>query len=224
MRWRLHKAVVSPGMAREFVSVLIVAQAVMACYLLALDGKMALLFAGLCGVPVALLFSLLLRKNSAHHHTQMAIVMFAAGGFGMMLGCAADLGRTGLLGLLSVCQSMPLSLLPDPGQVWQKMQLTPWTYVGMFVGGNLGMLLIKELRPGVHLGLFKAASVYAVCNIGMLIGMLLGEAIATRLVVDINQLFAAGLMMALMLLGMTLGMVAMLVVAERCSQKIVTTW
>ena len=228
MRLQLNKTVESIGLTRELawdlIGGLIVAQAVMACYLLALDGKAALLFAALCGIPVALLFSLLLRRGSAHHHTQMAIVMFTFGGFGMMLGCAADLGHTGLLGLLSVCQSMPLSLLPDPGQIWQKMRLTPWTYVGMFVGGNLGMLLIKELRPGIHLGLFKAFYIYAICNLGMLMGMLMGEAIATRIAVDINQFVAAGLMMALMLLGMTLGMVAMLTVAERCNQKAATAW
>lgn len=222
MRLRLNEALSSMRLTRELVSGLIVAQAIMACYLLALDGKAALLFAALCGFPVALLFSVLLRRGSAHHHTQMAIVMFAVGGFGMMLGCAADLGRTGLLGLLSLCQSMPLSLLPDPGQVWQKMQLTPWTYAGMFIGGNLGMLLIKELRPGAHLGLIKAFYLYAVCNLGMLVGMLMGEAIATRLAADINLFIAAGLMMGLMLLGMTLGMVAMLVVAERWYQRAAT--
>ena len=214
----------TPERVRDLISGLIVAQAVMACYLLALDGKAALLFAALGGIPVALLFSLLLRRGSAHRHTRMAIVMLAVGGFGMMLGCGADLGRTGLLGLLSMCRSMPLSLLPDPGQVWQKIQLTPWTYVGMFVGGNLGMLLIKELRPGARLGLLKALYLYAVCNLGMLAGMLVGEVIAIRLATDINQVLAAGLMMGLMLLGMTLGMVAMLAVAERWKQRTATVF
>ena len=144
----------------------------------------------------------------------MAIVICAVGGYGMMLGCGIYMGRTGLLDLLSMCRFIPVSLLPDPGQVWQKMQLTPWTYVGMFVGGNLGMLLIKELRPGAHLGLLKAFYLYAVCNLGMLVGMLMGEAIATRLATGINQILAASMMIGLMLLGMTLGMVALLAVAN----------
>jgi len=224
MRWQLHEFVSSTRLTRELVSGLIVAQTVMACYLLALDGKAALLFAALCGIPLALLFSLLLRRGSAHHHIQMAIVMFVVGGFGMMLGCAADLGHTGLLGLLSVCQSLPPSLLPDPGQIWQKMRLTPWTYVGMFAGGNLGMLLIKELRPGAHLDLIKVIYTYAICNLGMLVGMLMGEAVAIRFAADINPFVAAGLMMVLMLLGMTLGMVAMLAVAERYNQRAATAW
>lgn len=214
MRLQLGETMSTVRLTPELVSSLSVAQAIMVCYLLALDGRAALLFAALCGISVGLLFSLLLRRGSAYHHTQMAIVMFAVGGFGMMLGCYADLGRTGLLSLLSLCRSIPLSLLPDPGQVWQRIQLTPWTYVGMFVGGNLGMLLIKELRPGVHLGLLKALYLYAVCNLGMLVGMLMGEAIATWLAADINQFLAAGLMIGLMLLGMTLGMVALLAVAN----------
>ena len=222
MRSQLSETISFMPLTRELVSGMIIVQAIMACYLLALDGRATLLFAALCGIPVALLFSLLLRRGSAHNHIQMAIVMFAVGGLGMMLGCGADLGRNGLLGLLSMCQSTPLSLLPGPGQVWQKMQLTPWTYVGMFVGGNLGMLLIKELRPGAHLGLLKAFYLYAVCNLGMLVGMLMGEAIATRLAVDINQFLAAGLMIGLMLLGMTLGMVVILAVAGRWNQRAAT--
>lgn len=222
MRSQLSETISFMPLTRELVSGLIVAQAIMACYLLELDGRAALLFAALCGIPVALLFSQLLKQGSTHHHTQMAILMFAIGGFGMMLGCGADLGRTGLLDLLSMCQAIPLSLLPGPGLVWQKMQLTPWTYVGMFVGGNLGMLLIKELRPGTQLGLAKAFYLYAVCNLGMLVGMLMGEAIATRLAANINQFLAAGLMIGLMLLGMTLGMVAMLAVAERWHQRVAT--
>lgn len=215
---QLSEIISSMPLIAKLVSGLIVAQAIMACYLLALDSRTALLFAALCGIPVALLFSLLLGRGSAHQHTQMAIVMLAVGGFAMMLGCVADLGRTGLLGLLSMCRSIPLSLLPDPGLVWQKMQLTPWTYVGMFVGGNLGMLLIKELRPGAQLGLLKALFIYAVCNFGMLMGMLMGEAIAIWLATDINQLLAAGLMIGSMLLGMTLGMIALLALASSFSR------
>lgn len=207
----------------DLICSLIVAQAIMLCYLLALDSKTILLFSALCGIPVALLFSQLLKRGSAHHHIQMAIIMFSMGGFGMMLGCNADLGRIGLLSLLSMCQSNPLSLLPDLGLVLQKIQLTPWTYVGMFVGSNLGMLMIKEFRPVIQQGFLKAFYLYAACNLGMMIGMLMGEGIATQIATDINQIFAAVLMIGLMLLGMTMGMVFILAIAEHWNQRAVTS-
>ena len=228
MRSALSKTILfmplKPEFTRKLISGLIVAQAIMVCYLLAQDGKVTFLFAVLFGMPVALLFKSILNQGSTHNYTQMAIVMFSVGGFGMMLGCSADLGHTGLLGLLSMCRSVPLSLLPDPGQVWQKMQLTPWTYVGMFVGSNLAMLLIKELRPGASLGLVKSIYLYIICNFGMLAGLLVEEAIAIQLVINSNQFFAAGFMMGLMLLGMTLGMVVILAIVEHWNKRAVMAW
>ena len=104
------------------------------------------------------------------------------------------------------------------------MQLTPWTYVGMFVGSNLAMLLIKELRPGASLGLVKSIYLYIICNFGMLAGMLVEEAIAIQLVINSNQFFAAGFMMGLMLLGMTLGMVVILAIVEHWNKRAVMAW
>ncbi|MCK5385683.1 MAG: hypothetical protein KAJ39_00735 [Gammaproteobacteria bacterium] len=213
-RLELSKTISMMPLTKELVSGMIMIQIILVCYLLLLDTETSLLFIVLFGVPLTLCLGNLLRNKSTHHHTQMAIVMFAVGGFGMMLGCNADLGRSGLLSLLSMCQSTPLTLLSGPGQVWQKILLTPWTYTGMFVGGNLAMLSIKEFRPGINLSFYKTLYLYAVCNIGMLIGMLLGEAIAIQISENISQIIAAGLMLALMLVGMTFGMIAMLAIAE----------
>lgn len=213
-RWKLSKTISLMPLTKELVSGMIIAQVILACYLLALDTETSLLITVFFGLPVTLLFGFLLRNEHDHHHTKMAIVMLAVSGLGMMLGCNADLGRTGLLSLLSMCQSTPLTLLSGPGPIWQKIQLTPWTYIGMFIGGNLAMLSIKELRPGADLSLQKAFYLYTVCNLGMLIGMLIGEAMATQIVNDINQFIAAALMIALMLIGMSLGMIAILAVGS----------
>lgn len=206
---------------RRLVGVLIVGQVWLGGYLLALDGLTSLVMAVLCGIPFALLLNAWLLTDSPHRHLRMAALMFASGGFAMMLGCAADLGRTGLLELLAHCQSMPLPLLPDPLIIWQKMRMTPWTYAGMFIGGNLGMLLLREFRPGAGQPAIRLAVHYVVCNAGMLLGMLASEAVVARLVVDgINQMLAAGAMFTLMTAGMTLGMVAMLAVVERWPRRL----
>lgn len=216
----MSKSISLMPLTKELVSAMIMMQVILACYLLALDLQTALLITAVFGLPVTLLCALLLRKEQGHHHTKMTIVMLAVSGLGMMLGCNADLGRTGLLSLLSMCQSTPLTLLSGPGTVWQKIQLTPWTYIGMFIGGNLAMLSVKELRPGADLSLQKTFYLYTICNLGMLIGMLGGEAMATQIVNDINQFIAAALMIALMLTGMSLGMVATLAVGN--NQRTVT--
>lgn len=215
IRWEFDKAIASLYLTHKLVGGLIMAQAIMGCYLLAFDHASIALFTVLCGVPIAWLFVFIFQRGSTHYHIQMAIVMFSVGGFGMILGCSLDMGRYSLLSLMSMCRSIPLPLFPSPDLVWQKMQLTPWTYIGMFVGSNLGMLLIQELRPQANRGRLKMLVIYAVCNVGMLMGMLIGEALAVRFAADMDQYIAAVVMLASMSLGMTLGMVALLILTNR---------
>ena len=150
----------------------------------------------------------------------MGLSMFTVGGIGLLLGCAMDLGPLGLYGLLSLCQTIPLSLSGAGLELyWQKVQLLPWTYMGMFAGGNLGMLLFGGAvrttgSPGKNIPL-----VFIACNIGMLLGMLLGEFLVNEIVQLSNQLLAAVLMVLSMLLTMTFGMLLGLVILRRINES-----
>lgn len=202
---------------------LIVAQLLLFLYLLNIDITVMLLFIALCSIPFILTNHLLLSRKMKSRYLKMSLVMFASGGFGMLLGYVVDLGPVGVYGLLAICQLTPYSLSGwGIDTIWQKIQMTPWAYIGMFTCGNLGMLFLDGLRSSQSLASIKALYLYTVCNMGMLIGMLLGEAIAIQLTENINQLIAAGLMISLMLTGMTLGMVTMLAIAEASKQQSVT--
>lgn len=216
MHLSLHKTMSLMPRSKELVAVMIIFQFVIACYLLVLDATTSLFLTLVFALPLAIFSFFLLDNKRTHYYIKMAIIMFAVGGFGMMLGCNADLGYAGLLSLLSMCQSTPLSLFFSPEQIWQKIQITPWTYIGMFIGSNVAMFTIKDLRPEFNLikvgfNCYKAFYLYIICNAGMLVGMLLGEAIAIQFYNDLNQVFAAALMITLMLVGMTLGMIVILI-------------
>lgn len=161
----------------------------------------------LLAVPLTLLSYYLLQAGRGQRFVRMGLAMFSAGGIGMLLGCGIDLGPLGLYGLLSLCQSLPVNVL-DLGllQYWQKLQLSPWTYVGMFVGGNLGMLLITGQCRAAQASGQSLLSVLLVCNAGMLAGMLVSEALMLSIVSLSQPLLAAVLMVLVMLSAMTLGM------------------
>jgi len=203
--------------AREgVIYALVVAQVILLCYLLALDIPTTILASILCGLPIAVLCNTLLCHRPYHRHTDMSVVMFAAGGLGMLIGCVADLGQLGLYGLLSWCQSSPSAPFATGfDKLLTKIQLTPWTYIGMFAGGNIGMFLsdrISNRSSGRSRGQHHR---YLVCNVGMLIGMLAGENVA-MLLVDVAGLFWSALaMVAFMLLGMMLGMITFLKLSDR---------
>lgn len=203
----------------SIVIALIVAQPVLFSYLLALDVSATLLLTLMYGIPIALGSSFLLTRGVKLRYARMSVVMFAAGGFGMLLGYVVDLNQMGLYVLLSMCRAAPSSMSGwGMGALWQKMQLTPWTYLGMFGGGNLGMLFLDDLRPSHSLAFRNVLYIYVICNVGMLYGMLLGEGISSALIVYLNQFLAAGLMVISMLLGMIFGMVALMDLVNRLSK------
>lgn len=206
-----------PDAARlVIVSTLVVVQVVLFSYLMSVNLSTALLLAGMCSLLILLIGYLLFNAQGGMRYGKMAAVMFAGGGVGMLLGCTADLGQLGLYGLLSLCQAKPVSLsLPGLEMYWQKMQLTPWTYIGMFLGGNLGMFLLEDRRGPAPRSRRMLTVNYLICNLGMLLGMLLAEVLNTEVVALSNQLLAAGLMFLLMLMGMVLGMLALLLLTTR---------
>ena len=59
---------------------------------------------------------------------------------------------------------------------------------------------------------------YGVGNAGMLLGMLITEDVVTRFTIDLGQVLAGSLMVVAMLLGMTLGMSALVAVTSRISR------
>jgi len=178
-------------------------------YLLALGAGPSLLLAIGITVPTGLAGYLLLCRAGSSRYTTMALGMFALGGIGMLLGCMVDFGPLGLYGLLSVCRNFPLGV----GGVevyWQKLQLSPWTYAGMWLGANLGMLLSRRDIGLAQESITGQLRIMAVCNLGMLAGLLPAEFLITQLVNLSWQVSAAGLMVLAMLLCMSAGMVVVL--------------
>lgn len=170
----------------------------------------------LLALPMLLLSVYLLHMGRGQRLIRMGVAMFSGGGIGMLLGCGMDLGPLGLYGLLSLCQSIPVNFL-DLGlaQYWQKLQLSPWTYAGMLLGGNLGMLLVNGQCRAAQVSGQNLPSVLLACNAGMLLGMLPSEALMPAIVSLSQPLLAATLMVLVMLSSMTLGMLLALRMLDR---------
>ena len=203
----------------NIIIALIVAQPVLFFYLLNVDVSVILLFIFLCSIPLVLANHSLLTRKVKSRDLKMSVVMFATGGFGMLLGCVADLGQLGVYGLLSICQATQSYVSGwGVGTLWLKIQLTPWTYIGMFTFGNFGMLFLDGLNSSHSLASMKVLYIYLICNIGMLFGMLLGESISSAFIVYLNPFLAAGLMIISMLLGMVFGMVVLMALANKLTK------
>ncbi len=182
---------------------LILGQVLLLSYLLPLE-RMAVLVVGLVvAAAAATACCRLLDRDDGGRNRCMLVVMFSAGGFGMLLGSTVDLGGLGLYGLVALCQSLPLSAIQLEG-FWQRMALTPWTYVGMLLGGNLGMLAFDLAKPPRHR--LRTILGYGLCNLGMMAGMVAGEEILMGLNGWLTQGLVAALMFPAMLAGMILGM------------------
>lgn len=203
------------------VSALVVLQVLLFSHLMSLNIIFALAVSLLFAIPVVFacrsLFSTQgfntqgVNAQGRMRYAKMGAAMFAGGGIGMLLGCAADFGQLGLYGFLSLCQSNPLSFsFSGIALYWGKMQLTPWIYIGMFVGGNLGMLLLEERRTEGSPGRGHSFLAYLICNLGMLFGMVLAELLGAGVAALSNEFLAAGLMVLVMLLSMVAGMVLLL--------------
>lgn len=168
----------------------------------------------LLGVPAMVVSYLLSGCDRGQRYIQMGLSMFIAGGIGLLAGCAIEFGPLGLYGFLSLCRSIPLAVSPAILELfWQKLQLSPWTFLGMILGGNLGMLLFgSALRADAQPSRWQ---VLGVCNAGMLAGMLLGELLMNPLLAIAQPLIAVTLMVLTMLACMTLGMLLALALLDR---------
>ena len=218
-----------PSMSREVlpknmrgapvIGALAVGQAFFLAYLFGLSVIQSMLFTVFVGIPVALACSSLLVCASADRRQFMPVITFAAGGFGMLLGGIADFGQFGLFGLLGLCRSWSSSVFwPGPEQLWLKINLMPWTCFGMLAGGNVGMMVFDALYRRQMRSIGSLIGLYGVGNAGMLLGMLITEDVVTRFTIDLGQVLAGSLMVVAMLLGMTLGMSALVAVTSRISR------
>lgn len=191
---------------------LIAGQSVLLALLLKLTAQTAVALALLAGLPLAFACHQLLARFGHRRHLQLTVVMFAAGGFGLLLGCTADFGELGLYGLLSLCRSWSQAgLWPTLEQLSMNVSLMPCTWLGMVLGSNAVMAFDAWLRPAGSLG--RALAAYGLCNAGMLLGMIVAERTAAHLTLELGQT-AAALAMALgMVAGMVLGMNVLLAAA-----------
>ncbi len=192
---------------------LVAAQCVLLAYLLQMSpGVSASLVLGV-GIPLAIACYALLALGARRGNIELSILMFAAGGFGLLLGCVADFGSLGLYGLLGMCRSWPTEgAWPTPEQLWTKLNLMPWAWVGMVVGSNASMALGLLHRRAKSAG--SAAALYGICNAGMLLGMVAAELLVTRLTPGLGQTAAGVVTVAAMMAGMVAGANALLALAR----------
>lgn len=205
---RVHASQRRPGICGALVA----AQFVLLAYLLQLSPGAAAGLALVVGVPLALGGYVLARRTYGGD-LYLSVLMFAAGGFGLLLGCMADVGSLGLYGLLGMCRSWSLTgAWPTPEQLWAKMNLMPWAWLGMAAGSNAAMALGLLHRRAASAR--AAFALYGVCNLGMLLGMVAAELLVTRVTLGLSQTAAGVAMIAAMLAGMVLGTHALLVLAR----------
>lgn len=189
--------------------VLVAGQSVLVALLLNLSPRASVTMALLAGVPLALICHRLLSRFGHRRHVQLTVAMFAAGGFGLLLGCIADFGSLGLYGLLSLCRSWSeAGVWPTLEQLSMKMNLMPGAWLGMVLGGNVAMALDALQRRRESIG--RTLGTYGLCNAGMLLGMIVAEPLTTRVTLGLGQTAAGVAMVAAMLAGMLLGMNALL--------------
>lgn len=192
---------------------LVAAQCVLLVYLLPLSPGVSVSVAFAVGVPLAIACYALLTRSAPRGNIELSVLMFAAGGFGLLLGCVADFGSPGLYGLLGMCRSWPITgAWPTPEQLWAKMNLMPWAWFGMVVGSNASMALGLLHRRAKSAG--SAVALYGICNAGMLLGMVAAELLVTRLTPGLGQTAAGVATVAAMLAGMVAGANALLALAR----------
>lgn len=187
------------------VSAFVMMQAILAGYLLTHDLLSSLAVSSLFGLVVALICCGVLLRVPGWRYSEMVMAMISAGGLGMILGHWLNMGVANEHALLH--QHYAMAEQPEMGLM---MLESPWVYLGMFVGGNLGMWFFDGLRRRSLKLLGGDLIIYTVCNIGMFVGMVLAGNIAWQLSAGLSQLTASIIMMAAMLAGMTLGMIVLL--------------
>ncbi|MBD3610803.1 MAG: hypothetical protein HUJ30_09665 [Gammaproteobacteria bacterium] len=208
---------------KNSMMLLLFGQVILVAYLLAMSAQNMVLFMVFSIIPIWLLCHLVSKRPVSEPYSEMGLVMFAAGGFGMLLGSLFDIGQLGPYALLSYCRDNSLStIFFDSNKIVQFFSLMPWSFIGMILTGNLAMLLFDSMGMHRHMTFRQYIYIYLVCNIGMLMGMLVGEAAASMIDMSINGTVAAAMMLLLMIIGMTLGMLSLLYIMMNLMRMNVT--
>lgn len=198
------------------IGALVIGQIFLLAYLLRLSVAQAMLLALGAGLPVTMLCYRLLARAGNKRCLRSLVVMFAAGGFGMLLGCIVDFGPLGLYELLGLCRSWASAeFWPGTTELWLMISLMPWACFGMLAFGNAGMMLFDALDHHRARSVTHLIGFYGVCNTGMLLGMMIAEHVVTRFSLGLGQEVAGALTVVAMLAGMTAGMTALLSLAAR---------
>jgi hypothetical protein len=198
------------------IGALVVGQLLLLASLLQLSVAASALLVVFAGVPAVLACWALLARASDRRWVPRLVGMFAAGGFGMLLGCKIDFGPLGLYALLGICRSWPSgAFLPSPAQLWLMFTLMPWACIGMLALGTAGMALLDARRRRRVLAVGRVTGFYCICDVGMLLGMAIAEHAVIGLTIGLGQMAAGVVTVVAMLAGMMVGMSALTALAVR---------
>lgn len=191
---------------------LVVAQSGLLAYLLHFNAPGLAGMVIFAGLPLAWACYALLTRCANRADVQRGVLMVAAGGFGLLLGCTADFGALGFYGLIGVCRSWASGSGAIPERLWDQVELMPWAWAGMLLGSNAAMAWAALHRRARSIA--RACGIFTLCNAGMLFGMLAAEQGMTRVTLGWDQTVAGIAMFAGMIAGMVLGMHALLAAAQ----------
>lgn len=154
-------------------------------------------------VPLSLVMVAAAARRIGSHCLHMTVYMIVGGGCGLVVGAQVDFGPLGLVGLAAWCSALPVFSID--GAVTRATVAT-WSYAGMFIGCNLGMLASNLVFPQDRISCRGLLMRYLFCNGWMLVGMLLAESAWPGTAFLAGAAFAATGMVAVMFAGMTAGM------------------
>ena len=182
---------------------LVLGQVFLLCRLLEIKLAIPAMSALIIGVPllIVLLNHAALQARSRCFHMSLLMVVFAH--IGILLGAMLDFGPTGLLVLASLCGTLTSLSLEH---LWSIVSTAPWTFAGMLLGSNLGMLLSNRMFSRDSHSTLSDMIIYPVCNIGMLVGMVLLEVLVPTTWFTTDPRIGIMVMLLIMLLGMSVGM------------------
>lgn len=193
-----RRQILRPGI----ITALVTGGVFLTCYLIGLPWESTIMLAGAVGWMTVRM------ARQTRHSGQPAVLLGACGGaiitgsLGMLLGWTLDLNRLGLYALLETCRA---ARGPDFNTLWLHLTNMPWSYAGMFVFSNVGMLVVKTSYWNG--GPMSAGfSDWIGRNAAMVLGMLTGGVIASDVSASFHPKIAAATMLALMVTGMGVGM------------------
>lgn len=160
-------------------------------------------FAWIAVMPVIALALAAWARSRGLHCLHMAVFAAVLGSVGMLVGALLDFGRFGLAALAAWCSALPPVGLDI---IASRVAPAPWTYLGMLIGCNLGMALSSATLRPIAVPVATLMTRAVCCNAGMVLGMILTEALVPASFAGFTGVPEPLRMFVLMVLGMTAGM------------------